>query len=55
MDIVLEQRENAELLLAQINNCLKIRNKIHQVKEKVSRSFFPYSASLFFHLTDEMN
>ena len=31
IDLVLEQRENAELLLAQINNCLKIRNKIRQV------------------------
>lgn len=28
---VLEQRENAELLLAQITNCLKIRKKIRQV------------------------
>jgi hypothetical protein len=31
IDFVLEQRENSELLIAQINNCLKIRQKIHQV------------------------
>ena len=31
IDLVLEQRENAELLLAQINNCLKTRKKIRQV------------------------
>ena len=31
IDFVLEQRENAELLLAQINYCLKIRRKIRQV------------------------
>lgn len=33
IDVVLEQRENAELLIAQINNCLKIRNKIRQVNQ----------------------
>ncbi|CAF5006432.1 unnamed protein product, partial [Rotaria sp. Silwood1] len=32
IDVVLEQRENAELLIAQINNCLKIRNKIRQLQ-----------------------
>jgi hypothetical protein len=32
IELVLEQREYAELLLAQINNCLKIRNKIRQVE-----------------------
>jgi hypothetical protein len=31
IDFVLEQRENSELLIAQINNCLKIRQKILQV------------------------
>lgn len=31
IDFVLEQRENAELLLAQINHCLKLRRKIRQV------------------------
>jgi hypothetical protein len=31
IDYVLEQRENAELLITQINACLKIRQKIHQV------------------------
>ncbi|CAF5075976.1 unnamed protein product, partial [Rotaria magnacalcarata] len=31
IDNVLEQRENTELLIAQINNCLKIRNKIRQL------------------------
>jgi hypothetical protein len=31
IDYVLEQRENAELLITQINTCLKIRQKIHQV------------------------
>ena len=35
---VLEQRENAELLLAQINNYLKIRNKIRQVKDNICQS-----------------
>jgi len=40
IDIVLEQRENAELLLAQINNCLKIRNKIRQVKQEKRKKKF---------------
>lgn len=32
IDFVLEQRENAELLLAQINYSLKIRYKVRQVR-----------------------
>lgn len=32
IEYVLEQRENAELLIAQINNCLKIRNKLRQLQ-----------------------
>jgi hypothetical protein len=31
IDFVLEQRENAELLITQINNCLKIRQQMLQV------------------------
>lgn len=46
IDIVLEQRENAELLLAQINNCLKIRNKIRQViTSSASTLFFSFFLS----------
>jgi hypothetical protein len=33
IDFVLEQRENSELLITQINNSLKIRQKILQVIE----------------------
>ena len=32
IDCVLEQRENAELLITQINTCLKTKEKIHQVR-----------------------
>ncbi|CAF1037693.1 unnamed protein product [Rotaria sordida] len=44
IDNVLEQRENAELLIAQINNCLKIRNKIRQLQNYCkSRLYIPTS------------
>ena len=44
IEYVLEQRENAELLIAQINNCLKIRNKIRQV---ISKIFYRLDGSLY--------
>lgn len=44
IEYVLEQRENAELLIAQINNCLKIRNKLRQVKQKCTHRCSSHSS-----------
>ncbi|CAF0919223.1 unnamed protein product [Adineta steineri] len=47
IDFVLDQRENAELLLAQINNYLKIRNKIRQLQNYCKSTLYtPSSSSL---------
>ena len=46
---VFEQRENSELLIAQINACLKTRQKIHQVCHYGSfvRQIFPINRDDF--------
>ncbi|UJR21433.1 hypothetical protein I4U23_024519 [Adineta vaga] len=55
IDVVLDQRENAELLLAQINNYLKMRNKIRQLQAYCkSTSFVPSLSSHFTQRLDNL-
>ncbi|CAF1637319.1 unnamed protein product [Adineta ricciae] len=55
IDVVLDQRENAELLLAQINNNLKMRNKIRQLQAYCkSALYIPSVASHFNQRLDNL-